>query len=425
MQVFTYTCFNHIIELVIIKGERPLKRVVMIIVFLFILWGVTIHAVAAGFDMSQLETETNKELFSYSYERDYVFIDANLSSKAKAFIHKNDSKYYYSTMYPDIIVINQGTAEEYAVPRLWIDYCTDNDGIGAHTLELSVGECVYSFSLDEPTCKELNNSAIRESYLIKFGNDGLQIVDDWYKSTILDEEKIYAKLISNVETIEFEVPEDVAIALTFTFLLFKAAGGYETIDQIAGTPVSIKGTSDATIQNVISQFEYGNEYVFDVFSIRFPKTIEVMNINDHKNGVYGNKYDVLFEDGITYLWALDRKRDLYIKISAEALSVDNDILRTMGCPSTEIIDTYNYILSYDDVKIPEDEKLFVFKTSTTNFVGRSYLQEGSLKYMLKYLWAHDGLTYYLTIDVGHFKNVDVSLAELDTVLDYLDTLNTL
>ena len=411
-----------------IGGVMMNKFIACVVLLLTGIFGIIAIANADGFDMSILENETNKKLFSYAHEDDYVFIDAKLSTEEKAFVHKNDSQYYYSTIYPDIIVINHNTDKEYSVPRLWIDYCSDIGGINAHTLELVVGECTYSFSLDEPESKQLRNNTIRESYLIRFGSEGLKIVSDWYKSALYDDETIYAKLIGKEDSVDFSVPPNTAVALAFTFLLFKSAGGYDTIDEVIGTPMSVSGISDATLDSILreySSYEYGNEYIFEEFSIRFPKRIVVYNVNDYEKGVYGKDIPLFQANDGTRLWAINKDSDLYVKISLSEYTIDQDRLRTMGCPSYEIEDTYKDIFSYNDARIPEGVTFKVFKTTTTNFLGRSYFQEGYLKYMLKYLWAHDGYTYYLSIDVGHYNKSDVSIDEMKEVLQYLETLNTL
>ena len=245
-------------------------------------------------------------------------------------------------------------------------------------------------------------------------------ISDWCDAAMNDI-AVSAKLIGGSNTIYFDVPKTVVIDAAITFIAYVEAGGMDSMSQIYETP--IQNSTISSLSQTQGGLNGNLEYVLDHFSIRLPRNYNVWTVNNYRDGYYEDWAAGHFEDDPGACLYATNYDDLFIKISVD---IDvHDMLRTMGKPDSELIDEYTYIMYSDAKKIPKEEKIQVFKTETTNFVGYSYSSNGHIRYMLKYLWAHNGHNYYMSIDVSRIDEKDVSQHDLDTVVGFLESLNTL
>lgn len=397
------------------------KRMGFVLSCFLILFSIS-PVLAASFDMSIFENQNSEysKYFDCSYEEPYVFISPLLTIEEKSFTHKYESEYYYSTISPDLIVIDYQDVNEYVVPRIWIDYRSEGKNINANVIEFVIGNNLYSFSPDPPTVREIGTVSTEEKYILMLGESSLSFISDWCDAAMNDI-AVSAKLIGGSNTIYFDVPKTVVIDAAITFIAYVEAGGMDSMSQIYETP--IQNSTISSLSQTQGGLNGNLEYVLDHFSIRLPRNYNVWTVNNYRDGYYEDWAAGLFEDDPGACLYATNYDDLFIKISVD---IDvHDMLRTMGKPDSELIDEYTYIMYSDAKKIPKEEKIQVFKTETTNFVGYSYSSNGHIRYMLKYLWAHNGHNYYMSIDVSRIDEKDVSQHDLDTVVGFLESLNTL
>ena len=399
------------------------KKWLLLLAVVMMLAGVG-TSLAAGFDLQMIEDPAGKYAGVFNIVRDgsNVFIDNKLTSPQKAFEHENESKYYYSTITSDMIVIGYRTAEEYVVPRIWINYYSEAGGIEAAELDVNIGSLTYRFSLDPPQTKQLEGGTVRETYAILLGKQSMEFMLAWCQAA-LNGETLSAKLRGRAQTIAFDIPRAVAEETGKLLVAHAAAGGTDSMDNVYATPVTALTADAQTSYPSYAAQSSDVEYVLDAFTVRFPETFYVWTVNGYRSGQYEDWVAGLFDDEETCLFATDYD-ELIIKISVD--KGGPDMLRTTGISGEALVKDYEYILyGYDGKKKPAGEEVRMFKTETTNFAGLRYIQSGKAKWMLKYLWAHDGQTHYMTVDIGKYDKTDVTLDDVSRVLGYLESLNTL
>ena len=150
-----------------------LKRIIAVCMLLCALC----TAAAAEFDLSMFEFDGEyKDMYTVTHEQDAVFIDTDFSAQEKSFSHKNDSAYYYSTFFADIIVLNYGRSGEYAVPRIWLRYCSEKGALHAKKLELTLRGKTYTFTIEKAEIEQLGQETTSEEILIRLGEDGVRLM---------------------------------------------------------------------------------------------------------------------------------------------------------------------------------------------------------------------------------------------------------
>lgn len=240
-----------------------LKRIIAVCMLLCALC----TAAAAEFDLSMFEFDGEyKDMYTVTHEQDAVFIDTDFSAQEKSFSHKNDSAYYYSTFFADIIVLNYGRSGEYAVPRIWLRYCSEKGALHAKKLELTLRGKTYTFTIEKAEIEQLGQETTSEEILIRLGEDGVRLMYDWCEASKNDE-SISARLIGENDEISFTLPDIVADYAGLMWSLFADAGGLDTLDKVNATTLSVAQAAPpkkSYASGVLQFHDKKNNTVFDV-----------------------------------------------------------------------------------------------------------------------------------------------------------------
>lgn len=196
-------------------------------------------ALGEVFDISIFENDRN--LYSVFRENTDVFIEVNLTSEEKNFSHKNDSVYYYNSIFPNIIVLDAGTKSELAIPRIWIYYRTENKALNVKKVEFSIYNSKFTFTIEDSNISALEKGTISEELLIIIDKHCIdEFLGNWYFAATTNKD-IDVALIGSTDTVEFKVPVEVANAGAELFLSYAMNVKNTSISVLdySGTPVLI------------------------------------------------------------------------------------------------------------------------------------------------------------------------------------------
>ncbi|MBR4040400.1 MAG: hypothetical protein IKJ11_09950 [Clostridia bacterium] len=215
------------------------KRFCGLLIFLLILF-IAIPALAS-FDVSIFENSQNQYagLFEVTPEEDTVFISAEMTNPERSFDHKNNTKYYYSLIYPDLIVDYYKKPYEYAIPRIWIYYRSEKEALNVSGVEIKIKDKEYSFEIDDFDISILGEKTFSERIVLCIGSKGSDLIFDWYDAALAGQ-SIWVTLIGKSEEVSFAVPQIVTEATAAMFSAYVEAGGLETLGKGFETPVTIK-----------------------------------------------------------------------------------------------------------------------------------------------------------------------------------------
>jgi len=195
----------------------------------------------ASFDVSIFEDSQSEYvgIFDVGHEKNTIFIDIDLTNPERSFDHTNNTQYYYSLIYPDLIVQYPQTTNEYVVPRIWIYYRSEKDALNVSCVEIKIGDKIYSFSIDDFDISMLGERTFSERIGLCIGANSADMIVDWYDAAIA-EQNIWVTLIGKSEEVCFAVPKTVIESTAIMFSAYVDAGGYKTLGKGYETPVEVK-----------------------------------------------------------------------------------------------------------------------------------------------------------------------------------------
>lgn len=216
-----------------------MKRFCGLLLFVSLL--VIVLPVYASFDVSLFEDSQSEysEFFDVAHEKDFVFISAELTNEERSFDHKNNTKYYYSLIYPDLLVRYPDTSKEYVIPRIWIYYRSEKEALNVSRVEIKFEDKEYSFEIDDADISMLGDKTHSEEIVLFIGKNSADLMFDWYDAAIAGQ-NIWVTLKGKSEEISFSVPQDVVGATALMFSLYAEADGFDTLDDVIETPVAVK-----------------------------------------------------------------------------------------------------------------------------------------------------------------------------------------
>ncbi len=152
-----------------------MKKILSLILALALLCPCA-SSLAAGYDMSYIRQNDNVFTVDVNDDTGVAFVQSVLTAKECSFVHKYESKYRYSYVYFDILVVNYGKSTAYPVPRLWITYCAD-EYIYYDSVTFTLNGRDYTFTgISDPEWRSKDEKGVQEEALIKFGTDNYDFV---------------------------------------------------------------------------------------------------------------------------------------------------------------------------------------------------------------------------------------------------------
>lgn len=131
-----------------------------------------------------------------------------------------------SGIYPDIIVLNLGTAKEIPIFRIWINYQND-EWLFADNCIIKVGDNRYYFSdIDvkrDNGYSKYRGSWIEEVLLIKIGDASIPFMEDLCEARKNDE-TVTLRLKGSKGYIDFDITSNIS-SITNLYKILKSCGG--------------------------------------------------------------------------------------------------------------------------------------------------------------------------------------------------------
>lgn len=212
-------------------------------------------AAEASFDFSLFSNKSSPYCSIFdevSYEDRYAFITPSLTYDEMEFTHPEESSYYYSTINPDILVIDYGKSDERVAFRLLITYCTELPALNPHKASILIGNNKYNFDIAENTKSYVSGSSTNtDSICIVLNSDSIGMMKEWCNA-VDDNESINITLTGASNSIEFEVPDTVATISALSYNAYVSSGGLESINEISGTPVEVSSTSSNCFDTILN-----------------------------------------------------------------------------------------------------------------------------------------------------------------------------
>ena len=240
----------------------------------------------ASFDFSLFSNRSSPYYSVFdeiSYEDEYAFITPTLTNDEMEFTHEEESPYYYSTISPDILVIDYGKREERVAFRFSITYCTELPALKPREASVVIGKNKYSFDISEDVDSYISGSSTNtDSVCIVLNSEGIDMMEEWCNAVDRNE-SISITLAGVSNSIEFEVSNEVLTAAALTYNAYVSSGGLESIDDIVGTPVEVSAESTdyfASIANNKEKLNGQSVYIDSAkAAISFPAEYYVLGKN--------------------------------------------------------------------------------------------------------------------------------------------------
>lgn len=203
-------------------------------------------AFAAEFDMSIVRENTDLYKVSVDNEEDVAFITTNLAVSARAFTHKYESTYRYSSTKFDTLVIDYLKTSARPVFRLWVTYCADDSFLNINGISFLVDGKKYTFSdVADPDWYTQDEKGYAEEMLIKFDMDNIDFLvalEDY-----MPEELSLEALKAAPVTMILHGREDVTVQLEDGFWLdfiamkrvLTKTGAIDFLSQTSGSPMKV------------------------------------------------------------------------------------------------------------------------------------------------------------------------------------------
>lgn len=264
-----------------------MKRLLGFVMALVLIIGYVSTALGVGFDIA--EYKKRDDLYSVFMEEENTFIELDLTNEERNFSHKNDSKYYYNSIFSDIIVLNTGKDNEVAIPRVWVYYRTENAPLEIKNIEFSIYNTTYNFAIEHSSISTLDKGTVSEEAVVVVGQQHLDFLSNWWYAASTNK-PIRVKLIGKADTVDFVLPTEVANAGMELFEVYLSMIDESIKYQYSETPVTVSKINEP-ISNGINA-----TYIDDVYGMTF--------VIPNGWALVQNDYD---EDGVSakIQWASD------------------------------------------------------------------------------------------------------------------------
>lgn len=298
-----------------------MKRFISSLSLALYVFSFSLSIAEGSFDFSLFSSKSSPYYSVFdeiSYEDEYAFITPSLTYDELEITNDEVSPYYYSTMSPDILVIDHGTVDEKAVFRIEINYTSELPAIKPFEATVAIGENRYCFDVSESTDSYATDAATNtDSTQIIFNSDSLLMMKEWCNA-VDNDDPISVILTGETRRTSFNVPDTVAMITALTYNAYVSAGGLKSIDRVLGTPIRVEDVTDNSCAILNSKDKLNGQTVyidsidgaisFPVEYFIFEKNMEVtspvlstfglssIEVNELLEEL-GLEYDILSEDG--------------------------------------------------------------------------------------------------------------------------------